>query len=114
MMSVRDLILLVVALEALLHWLPWRKWWGKDLPRLVAYTLGLLGIMGPFSLWLMDQGEIDVLQILWIVVVSAGFTVLAAYGLDRYMDLETRNADGRKLEATMADALEDKGDGTAK
>lgn len=89
-MSIRDLIVMVVALEFGLHYFPWRMLLKKKLPRLVAYVLGLLGMMGPLTLWLMDHGEIEIVQVLWIVIGSAGMTVFALYGLDRYLDLDMK------------------------
>lgn len=109
-MSIRDLILSVVVIELLLHYLPWRLWIGIDLPRLVAYVLGLLGMMVPLSLWLMDHDEIVMLKTLWLVVLSAGGAVFMAYGVDRVMQIERENAEAKRREQVMAASLKDKGD----
>lgn len=111
-MSLRDLIIYVVILEGLLHYIPWRKWLGKDLPRLIAYVLGVLGMMVPLSLWLMDHGEIEIMQTIWIVIVSAGLTVFALYGLDRHLELERNDADGKDIQTVMAKSLKEKDDGS--
>lgn len=111
-MSIRDLIFLVVVIELLLHFLPWRLWIGADLPRLVAYVLGLLGMMVPLSLWLMDQGELEILQTLWCVVLSAGGAVFMAYGVDHVLMRERESVDGKHLHQVMAESLKDKGDAT--
>lgn len=100
-MSVRDLIVIVVLVELGMHYFPWRMLIGRKLPRLAAYTFGLLGIMVPFSMWLMDRDEIKIMQTMWIVVISAGFTVFASYGLDRYLELERKDVEAGQLEATM-------------
>lgn len=84
-----------------------------DLPRLVAYVLGLLGMMVPLSLWLMDHHEILILQTLWAVVMSAGGAVFMAYGVDRVMQTERENAEAKRREQVMAASLKDKGDGAA-
>jgi len=110
-MSTRDLIFIVVVIELLLHYLPWRLWIGKDLPRLVAYVLGLLGMMGPLSLWLMDHGEIAILETLWWVVLSAGGAVFMAYGVDHVLMRERESVDGKQLQKVMTKSLKDKGDG---
>lgn len=111
-MSLRDLIIYVVILEGLLHYIPWRKWLGQDLPRLVAYVLGMLGMMVPLSLWLMDHGHIEIMQTVWMVVASAGMTVFALYGLDRYLDLERNDADSKDIQTTMAKSMKGKVDGS--
>lgn len=109
-MSVRDLIFIVVVIELLLHYLPWRLWIGTDLPRLVAYVLGLLGMVVPLSLWLIDHDEIVMLKTLWLVVLSAGGAVFMAYGVDRVIQNERENFEARRREQVMAAALKDKGD----
>ena len=107
-MSIRDLIVMVVVFQLLLHYLPWRLWIGTDLPRLIAYVLGLLGMMGPLSLWLMDHGEIVMLKTLWLVVLSAGGAVFMAYGIDRVIDNERENAEAKRREQVMSKSLKDK------
>ena len=113
MMSLRDLVLIVVVIELLLHFLPWRLWIGADLPRLAAYVLGLLGMMGPLSLWLMDHGEIEIMQTMWTVILSAGGAVFMAYGVDHVLMRERESREGKQREQIMVDTLKGKGDGTA-
>ena len=108
-MRLRDLIVIVVLTEGLLHYLPWRLWIGRELPRLAAYVLGSLGMMVPLSLWLMDQGEVEIVQALWIVVISAGATVFALYGLDHYMELQKRDVEAGQREQVMTNMLKGKG-----
>lgn len=112
-MNLRDLIIMIVIAEALLHYLPWRRWLGQDLPRLWAYMGGSLGMMVPLSLWLMDRGEFEIIQVMWIVVVSAGGTVFALYGLDHYLELERHKTESIEREEVMQKSLKDKGDGSA-
>ena len=112
-MSIRDLIVIVVALEFGLHYFPWRLLIRRKLPRLAAYTLGLLGMMGPYTVWLMDRGEVEMVQTLWMVIIAAGGTVFALYGLDRYLDNERVRAEAAQRERIMQSMLKDKGDGTA-
>jgi hypothetical protein len=108
-MKLRDLIVMVAALEFGLHYFPWRILIGRELPRLAAYTLGLLGMMVPFSVWLMDKNEIEILQTLWTVVISAGITVFALYGLDRYLNLERREVEASQIEAMLKKLLKETG-----
>lgn len=94
-----DLILFVVITEFGLHYFPWRILLkGKELPRLAAYSLGSLGMMGPLTVWLWRIGENDVITALWAVVVAAGFTVFALYGLDHYLDLIMRDIEATERE----------------
>lgn len=110
-MNTRDLIIIVAAIQFGLHYFPWRLLIRRKLPRLAAYTLGLLGIMGPFTVWLMDRGEVEIVQVLWMVIVAAGGTVFAIYGLDRYLELEKRSAESEQIQQVMNMSLKDKGDG---
>lgn len=100
-MELRELIVIVGLAQLGLHYFPWRMLIGRKLPRLAAYTLGLLGIMVPFSLWLMDRNDIEILQTMWIVIISAGFTVFALYGLDRYFHLERKDVEAGQVEAML-------------
>ena len=100
-MSIRDLIVTVVSVEFGLHYFPWRMLpmlRGKELPRLAAYVLGLLGMMIPFTLYLIDHGQSGVVEVLWMVILSAGMAVFAMYGLDRYMDLDMRDVESTEHE----------------
>ncbi len=81
-MNLWVVITLVMLSEAFLHYFPWKKLLkGRELPRVAAYTLGVLGLMLPFSAWLLDRREIFILQVLWFVIGTGGMTVLALYGL---------------------------------
>lgn len=107
-MSVRELIVIVVAVEFGLHYFQWRMLLGRELPRLGAYTLGMLGMMAPLSAWLMDRGEIEIVQTLWAVICASGLTVFALYGLDRYLELQKRNVEAGQREQAMSAMLKDK------
>ena len=55
-MSIEDLIMIVVLAEAFLHYFRWRLiLGGRELPRVAAYMLGVLGLMLPYSRWLWMQ-----------------------------------------------------------
>ena len=100
-MNLWILIVMVMMAEGLLHYFPWKMLLrGRKVPRLAAYTLGLLGMMGPLTVWLWDRNEIEVIQTLWVVIMSAGIMVFALYGLDHYLDLIMRD-----IEATEERAL---------
>lgn len=99
-MNIWVLVCLVMAIEIALHYFPWRVLLrGHKLPRLAAYTLGLLGIMVPFSAWLWLNGKADVMGVLWLVVVSAGLTVFGLWGLDHYLTLIMRDIESSERDA---------------
>ena len=81
------LVSLVMLTVALLHYFPWRLLLkGKKLHRLAAYTLGLLGMMVPFTAWLWLIGEFEIIRALWSIIIAASMTVSALYGVDDYLD----------------------------
>jgi len=93
------LIALVMMAELGLHYFPWKLLLkGRELPRLAAYTLGMLGLMVPFSAWLWLRRDMEVIQVLWMVIIAGGLTVFALYGLDRYIELEWRNMEATERE----------------
>lgn len=106
-MKLWTVIVMVMMAEGFLHYFPWRVLLrGRELPRLMAYTLGLLGMMGPFTAWLWAQDEMEVIQTLWAVIVSAGLTVFALYGLDHYLDLIMKDVESNERERRSRDAKE--------
>ena len=69
--------------EALLHYIPWRDFLGgHDLPRPVAYMLGVCGFAVPLSMWLYGRGHMEGVVVLWKAIISAGIAVLSCYGAD--------------------------------
>lgn len=91
-------VLLAVLCELALHWFPWRMVFVNGLPRVLAYTSGMLGIVLPFSGLLVLWGELLVLAVLWLVVVSCGVAVTGAYGLDWLLDWQRTNAENKERE----------------
>jgi hypothetical protein len=103
------LISLVAALEALLHYIPWKRFLrGRELPRLVAYILGVLALMTPFSIWLIEHDQLDVFIMLWKVILAGGITVTALYGLDHYVELVWRDMEASEREQVMTKQMRDK------
>ncbi len=93
------LIALVMLAELALHYFPWKLLLkGKELPRVAAYALGMLGLMVPFSTWLWKRNAVEVIQVLWIVIISGGLTVFALYGLDRYIEMEWQRMEASERE----------------
>lgn len=97
------LVLFVMITELGLHYFPWRMLLrGKKLPRLAAYTLGLLGMMVPLTVWLWQIGELEVIKALWMVIVAAGMTVFSLYGLDHYLELIMKDIEATEREKRNA------------
>lgn len=86
------LVIITMAVELGLHYFPWRMVFkGKELHRVAAYVMGLLGLMVPFSVWLWFQNERQVIMVLWIFIIAGGLTVMSLYGLDHHLDLQMRD-----------------------
>jgi len=70
------------------HWFPWRMALRRDLYKLAAYILGVMGLAAPLSVlfWLWagwpDCPPYAHLVALWVVIVSGGLAVMVAYGVD--------------------------------
>lgn len=107
-MELWTVIVMVMLAEALLHYFPWRVLLkGKELPRVLAYTLGMLALMAPLSAWLWERGDREVIEVMWTVIFAGGLTVLALYGLDRYLKLEMRDIESGEREALRRKDLGD-------
>ena len=109
-MELWTLIALVMLAEGLLHYLPWKKLLkGKELPRLAAYVLGVLGLVIPFSAWLWYQGEIETIYVLWMTICAGGLMVMALYGFDHYLELEWRNTEAIERDQLLRKHVQEKG-----
>jgi hypothetical protein len=108
-MSKGAMIALVVTLEAFLHYFPWRKFLkGRDLPRIAAYVLGVLGLMVPFTIWLLELGDYATITTLWLIIVSGGGSVLALYGLDHVIELEWKVKESTERESHLKEQVNGK------
>jgi hypothetical protein len=93
------LFVMVAMAELGLHYIPWKLMLrGRELPRIAAYTLGMLGMMVPLSAWLCKHNEVDVVGVLWAVIFTAGITVLTLYGFDHYLDLIMKDIEAAERE----------------
>ena len=82
------LMALVVALVIVVeHYLPWERMLGRRLPRLVAYTLGLLAVAVPVTGWLLAHDMGLAALALWVAIVTAGLATVACYALDTILTL---------------------------
>lgn len=108
-MNTFETVIVVMITEGLLHYFPWRKILkGKDLPRVAAYTLGVLGLMLPFTAWLLGTGQGETAVVLWLVIISGGVMVLALYGLDHVIDLEWKVREGEERETQLKEQVDGK------
>ena len=113
-MNIRDLILMVMGAQLGLHYFPWRKMIGMELPRVAAYALGVLGMSIPLTMYLVDRGQMDTVQTLWAVIVSAGVMVFALYGFDHYLETIRQNVESKQREQLATSQLKDVVNGTGK
>lgn len=91
-----DAAVWAAAAIAVLHWFPWRRLRGDDLPRLVAYVLGVACIFGSataaYFRYTPAEAEI-VFHLFWTAALAAGVTTLIAWGVDGLMEGSARKAD---------------------
>jgi len=106
-MSVYALVVIAFTIEAFLHYFPWRLVFKKELPRIIAYTLGVLGILLPFSAWLYEQGYTQVLFTLWITTVSAGASVCLWYLVDWLLERINTASEAHHREIEARTRLQD-------
>lgn len=101
-MSVLVMAVLVIFIEAFLHYFPWRLvLGGRELPRVAAYTLGVMGLLGPYAAWLVGRGMVSEAVTLAVVTVAGGAAVAGCYALDWVIRLwwERREAQERERAA---------------
>jgi hypothetical protein len=98
------LFVLVAFIEGFLHYFRWKHLLqGAELPRPVAYILGVLGLMVPFSLWLYEQHDIRVLVVLWGVILAGGIAVILCYFIDWVVDLIWDKRQALQRERALSD-----------
>jgi hypothetical protein len=73
-------------LLSVLHLIPWRTWFGRELKRLEAYLSGTLAMILPVTvLWIL-YGDWNYVISLWAVVLASGVTVYLWYLVDWVAD----------------------------
>lgn len=75
------------------HWFPWRLMLRRDLPRVIAYVLGVLAIQVPLSGLILywrsccaHIGAVEYVIAIWVITVGGGAAVYSAYGVDWLLD----------------------------
>jgi peptidoglycan/LPS O-acetylase OafA/YrhL len=65
---------------------------GSNLPRLLEYILGTVGLVIPITvaIWYTQAGPTMSLAIIWSTVVSGGLATLLAYWVDDWADKRAR------------------------
>ena len=79
------------------HWFPWRMLIGRDLPRVAAYALGVLGFMAPLSVLFVEQQAWTELLAVWAVVAASGMAVASAHVVDWALDRIRRSYEHEEL-----------------
>ena len=80
-----DTALLATLSIAVLHWFPWRRLTGHELPRLAAYTMGVAVILGVPSLSYLRYQPMDgatVFALFWTAGIAAGVATVGAWVVD--------------------------------
>lgn len=83
-------IALSVALLGVAHWLPYlRVLINKPIEHPVRlninYTIGILCIFVPFTMWLTDErpsNPIEIAEVMWVFITTSGLAVVAMYVVD--------------------------------
>ena len=106
-MSIQDAVIMVVFIEAFLHYASRSELWGgKQLPRPAAYVLGTLGMTGPFTAWLIGSGQYETATVLWWILCTGGAVVLLTYLLDWVHGLVVSLRETREREALLQAQLD--------
>jgi hypothetical protein len=109
-MSKGAMVVMVVFIEMFLHYFPWRLILrGRELPRLIAYGLGALGLMGPFTAWLIEHGNIEIAITLWMILPAGGLAVGLLYLLDWMINQVWGKQEAEQREAALTERLDGKG-----
>ena len=95
------IVLFTCVLLALLHYLPWRGLFRRDLPVLARYVIGVLALVVPQSVaWVLSSDWAN-LTTMWAVVVCGGLTVILLHVLDESIEARGRadiaEEEGRQL-----------------
>lgn len=110
-MSIGALIAIVFIAEWGLHYFPWRLLAKRELPRIPAYTLGVLAIFIPFSVWLWEHGYQQVLSVLWAGILSAGVSVSLWYAVDWLLDRINTASESEQRDTELRRRLQDSRNG---
>jgi hypothetical protein len=73
----------------------------------IAYTLGVIGLMAPFTWWLClnTPSKPEIIRVLWSVIVAGGLSVALCYGLDWVVDMIWKVRQSSQREKAMKDAI---------
>lgn len=81
------------------HFIPWRLIFGKPLPRLLAYVLGVLAMCLPFTAVLVYRQLVSAAISMWVIVAVSGSTVVGCYALSDWLELRAVLKAQKKVEA---------------
>ena len=104
-MSIGVTLAVIALAEGVLHWFPWRAAIGKPLPRIPAYTLGVLAILVPLMAHDITTGHPDHAIIMLAAAVTAGASVLAAYAIDWAIETHWRAQSAEAIAGQLAKQL---------
>jgi hypothetical protein len=111
-----DLVKLVVLcglLTMLEHYLPWKAILGVELPKLIAYVLGILAVFVPLTLLFVEYPMVTgwrAALALWVAATGAGLGTVLCYVLDDWL-VKRKLAIIHRKEAAMVRRSLDQGEG---
>ena len=100
--------------QAIQHWFPWRLVFKKELPRVMAYTIGTLGYLVPVSVlyWHWDQVGTAAaymhLVALWSCIVASGMAVVITRAVDWLLDDVSRLHETKQREELAMSMLRER------
>lgn len=101
MLEIGLVIFVTSLLLGFFHYVPWRSILHKDLSRLCRYSLGVLALLVPISVYWLLLGHWMLVVQLWCVVLLSGSTVYGLHWMDMATDAynraEVAEEEGRQL-----------------
>lgn len=94
-------------IEALLHYWPWAKYLkGKPLPRLIAYGLGTVGILLPYTVLMIYRHSLIDHWVVWVMAAVGGITVGICYWQDHTLSAKAKLRDLKQENKIRASQLD--------
>jgi hypothetical protein len=87
------------------HYFPWRLIYGRELPRVPAYILGVLAFALPLSVLFWIWSDYRCLAALWAVIGAAGAGTALCYTLDTFLHNRARALEAEERERDLRKTL---------
>jgi hypothetical protein len=87
------------------HYFPYRNIFGREPHRVIAYAIGVLGFMLPISTWMLIEGLVRPLTVVWSAVAASGSVVGLLYLIDDSARSRAEAEDTREREEVLMKRL---------